>query len=47
VRAWTGVEAGIAEREAILFSVRDLVVLIVVVAVMLWIAFEIRRKGGR
>jgi hypothetical protein len=46
VSTWTRVEAGIAEREAVLLSVRDLVVLIVVVAMILWIAFEIRRKGG-
>ncbi len=42
---WTFVVAGIAEREAILLSVRDLVVLIVVVAVMLWIAYQLRSKG--
>jgi len=47
VSAWTSVEAGIAEREAVLLSVRDLVVLIVVVVVMLWLARQIGRKGGK
>ncbi len=33
-----------AEHEAILLVVRDLVVLIVVVAVFLWLAYELGRR---
>jgi hypothetical protein len=35
---------GRLEREALLFTLRDLVVLIVVVAVLLWLLFAIRRR---
>jgi len=35
------------EREAILFTVRDLVVLIVVVVFVLWVAYELTRADRR
>jgi hypothetical protein len=44
VGAWACLEASIVEREAVLFALRDLVVLIIVLAVVLWIARFISRK---
>jgi hypothetical protein len=38
---------GRPEREAILLSLRDLAVLIVVVAVILWLAYEVGRRHRR
>ena len=35
--AWAWLDTSIVEREAVLFAVRDLVALIVVLAVVLWI----------
>jgi len=44
VSAWAWLDTSIVEREAVLFAVRDLVALIVVLAVVLWIARFISRK---
>jgi hypothetical protein len=46
VCAWAvlSIAGGRPEREAILFTLRDLVVLIVVVAVLLWFIYQLRRK---
>jgi hypothetical protein len=38
---------GMVEREAILLVLRDLIVLIVVVAFLLWAAYEITREDRR
>lgn len=43
---WTLVAASIVEREAVLLAVRDLVVLVVVLAVGLWTAKNLSRKDG-
>jgi hypothetical protein len=36
---------GRAEREALLFTLRDVAVLIIVVAVILWLAYELGRRN--
>jgi hypothetical protein len=46
VSAWPSIgSASIVEREAVLLSVRDLVVLVVVLAVVLWIASNVRKHS--
>ena len=43
---WPSIDAtSIVEREAVLLSVRDLVVLIIVLAVVLWIASNLRKHS--